>query len=666
MAQQQGWDLFSSKKPAQKQSQHSEDWAYLIVSGFLILLVAGWVTTSGEAWWTGTAVPWLDEWRPVLILVAALILLFAVLALVAFWKGRHHRRRQRHANERQEALPFKAQIKVSDNGQQATAVCATGVHPTDTVIKRAAESHGRALWGEPAAVDVHVNRSSGRTHLVFSAPKGEGGRDSLERDLEIVAKERLPAVTKLKVTARDRRGEPTRLHIDHAPAFRALTDDTVTEQLERALAEKLRWDEYAYRADWDPRDDTCDMYLWTDPLSTPTKALAYQEPKLIELDALPIGVKADGTPMTLNLLGGRHTLIAGRTGAGKSGLLQDVLRALAPAVHDGWVRLAGIDPKGGVELGFASDLFPDLSAGHILSRGAGRHVPKSLLDANGRVPNELQRHLWLLHWLGEQAMARAARMAQAGIRQHVPTREEPFWVIFIDEIAMLTAYLGTARDKEAANTGIGQIVTQGRALGFVLIGALQDPRKEVLKIRGLFPVKVGLRLDSKTETVMVLGDQAPTLGARCDRINPKLPGIGYVVEDGKREATRFRAAYPTDTDVKDTVKRFPAALTAIIESVDGVGPEQLSGDSPPVKVSTRKPRKAAARKRTAPGEVIGDEPATADEIEVGDWIVITEKKEQWEVQVQEVDGEDPIRLAGEGWERTYAPTYTTRRLILAE
>src|SRR5690606_6525670 len=80
-----------------------------------------------------------------------------------------------------------------------------------------------------------------------------------------------------------------------------------------------------------------------DRLAAPIPALPVAE--CVDLSALPVGVREDGTPWTVSLLGGNHTFIGGVTRAGKSSVVWSILRALAPAVRDGWVQLWAIDPK---------------------------------------------------------------------------------------------------------------------------------------------------------------------------------------------------------------------------------------------------------------------------------------------------------------------------------
>jgi S-DNA-T family DNA segregation ATPase FtsK/SpoIIIE len=85
---------------------------------------------------------------------------------------------------------------------------------------------------------------------------------------------------------------------------------------------------------------------------------------------------------------------------------------------------------------------------------------------------------------------------------------------------------------------------------------LQDPRREVMTLRNLFPDKVGLRLDGPAEIDMVLGDSAREQGAYCDRIPARLPGVGYVRIDGVREPTRVRAGHVKDEDIAAMVRDY--------------------------------------------------------------------------------------------------------------
>ena len=77
---------------------------------------------------------------------------------------------------------------------------------------------------------------------------------------------------------------------------------------------------------------------------------------------LDVGRREDGRRWSLRFMG-THVLVAGVTGAGKSGIVAAIVKALAPAIHDGRVRLIGIDPKGGMEYRMYAGLFYMLAYG---------------------------------------------------------------------------------------------------------------------------------------------------------------------------------------------------------------------------------------------------------------------------------------------------------------
>jgi S-DNA-T family DNA segregation ATPase FtsK/SpoIIIE len=103
---------------------------------------------------------------------------------------------------------------------------------------------------------------------------------------------------------------------------------------------------------------------------------------------------------------------------------------------------------------------------------------------------------------------------------------------------------------------LGLILSQGRAVGVVVIACVQDPSKEVLSLRQLFPVRVGLRLSEASQVGMVLGPGARERGALCDQISDRLPGVGYVAEDGQTELKRVRAFYVDDAAIAALSDRY--------------------------------------------------------------------------------------------------------------
>ena len=144
-------------------------------------------------------------------------------------------------------------------------------------------------------------------------------------------------------------------------------------------------------------------------------------------------------------------------------------------------------------------------------------------------------------------------LRQSGQRVLTPSVEMPLVVIVVDELAALTAYVGDRDLKRRAEAAIQLLLSQGRAPGVLVVAAVQDPGKDVVAFRDLFPTRIALRLLEDVQVDMVLGRSARQHGATCDSISPALPGVGYVVLDGVREPVRVRAAFVSDRDLAEMV-----------------------------------------------------------------------------------------------------------------
>ncbi|MDD7942569.1 FtsK/SpoIIIE domain-containing protein [Actinomycetospora lutea] len=249
-----------------------------------------------------------------------------------------------------------------------------------------------------------------------------------------------------------------------------------------------------------------------------------------------VGRREDGEPWWLRLMG-THVLIAGLTGAGKSGLVACIIRALAPAIRAGKVRLVGIDPKGGMEYRMVSELF------YMLAYGDDEHLVAALEFAADLMRQRAEA-------LGGNVRKLLARMFG----------DYPLYVILVDELLALTTYIANRDLKDRANAAVRRMLSQGRAPGVVVIGCVQDPRKEVLSFRDMFGYRVALRLDSDVETRMVLSDSAYDRGARCDAIPEACPGMGFVVDEdgGKRQPIKVRADWVSDAELAYLAAEYPA------------------------------------------------------------------------------------------------------------
>ncbi|WP_337832517.1 FtsK/SpoIIIE domain-containing protein [Pseudonocardia sp. TMWB2A] len=250
----------------------------------------------------------------------------------------------------------------------------------------------------------------------------------------------------------------------------------------------------------------------------------------IDLDRVLSGATEYGTPWQQSIRGS-HTLIGGATGAGKGSLMWTPLLSIAPAIRDGLVRVNGIDPKG-MELAYGRDVFHRYA---VTSKDA----------------------LALLDDLVEEMETR--KREHAGTTRLVPiTRDTPLEIVEFDEIGALLRYVGDRKTREAITERIALLTTQGRALGFTVRGYVQEPTKDTVPVRELFPRRICLRVASKSHVGMVLGDQAYDRGAWANRIGEFEAGVGYLFGEGVREPLRVRAAWVPDEAIK-ALERFVTA-----------------------------------------------------------------------------------------------------------
>ncbi|WP_031161698.1 hypothetical protein [Streptosporangium roseum] len=89
------------------------------------------------------------------------------------------------------------------------------------------------------------------------------------------------------------------------------------------------------------------------------------------------------------------------------------------------------------------------------------------------------------------------------------------------------------------------------------MAALQDPRKDVLSIRNLFPDKIALRLDASEQVGMVLGDGSRDRGALADLISPD-PDFGTGIACARMETLPNRLVPVPATSPRGMVVVFSA------------------------------------------------------------------------------------------------------------
>jgi S-DNA-T family DNA segregation ATPase FtsK/SpoIIIE len=266
------------------------------------------------------------------------------------------------------------------------------------------------------------------------------------------------------------------------------------------------------------------------------------------LQRVDIGNREGGGRFGLPLLDS-HVLIAGITNAGKGSWIWSPVLRLVPAYRAGVVRFWGFDPKR-IELAIGRPLFGDYYANDPLS-------VVQLLE------------------LAHAEMERTADRLAGYQRRFEPSSDYPLNVLVIDELGYLSALLPDRKLRERAEHLMQGILVLGRALGFSVIGTLQDPRKETVGFRDLFPTRVAMRL-SKPMVDLVLGAGMYEAGAKCDLIPQGEAGAGaaFVVDEGSTLPVCVRADWSSDEAIRaavaDAVRMLPPQGAASVRKLQAV------------------------------------------------------------------------------------------------
>ena len=143
---------------------------------------------------------------------------------------------------------------------------------------------------------------------------------------------------------------------------------------------------------------------------------------------------------------------------------------------------------------------------------------------------------------------RAKALAAEGLRKHAASPDSPHILAVVDELATLTAF-AERKVTQRIDRALGLLLTQGRACGITVLAAVQDPGKDVVGWRALFPTRLALRLDNPIHVDMILRDGARDQGARADHLSEFNSGVAFMRLDGTRAIRCVRPSYLTDADL---------------------------------------------------------------------------------------------------------------------
>lgn len=298
----------------------------------------------------------------------------------------------------------------------------------------------------------------------------------------------------------------------------ALTLDTNT--IGNLTDDHLRMLERAVGAGWgritsipDPENSARRQitFRWRDPLAHFPKLPAREPGEVDATQPVALGRDENGEVVAATFAG-RHVLIDGISGAGKSGLVLGVLDALCSAANG---RVSGIDLTGG----------PELEAVEVNLDGRYAIDPdhaERILDEHLA---EIDRRIDILRD-GVHQRSRGEHIDRAWTCTSTPGDEA--WFLVIDEFPTLAEH-----PKLLAK--VHRIMRVGRKARVTAIVVTQDPTKQAMGgtvvTKGAM-LRIGLAMPGD-HIRFVFGDGAAALGYRPDLLTPSDDVSGRVNDAGK-------------------------------------------------------------------------------------------------------------------------------------
>jgi hypothetical protein len=280
-------------------------------------------------------------------------------------------------------------------------------------------------------------------------------------------------------------------------------------------------------------------------------------------DPIRLGWDENGDPVLLKMLY-RHTLVAGASDWGKSGIINLIIKKLLRKKH---VELFGIDMKpGAMELGPWEPLMKRLARG-----------PEEARDLLQAIRVECDRRGALLEGLSKRSMAAGGEP----VRKWIPGVHGPAWFVITDELAELIRQDEELRKEEAAAakgdpdaapaeqavaTTYQSLLAIARGFGIQFISATQQPSAKVFggdtDARGNYTNRISTRVGEAGHTQFIFGT-----GWKAAGFNPhelKRPGDFYIgsPEMPLTDPPKCRAEYTSDFDIAADVSHLHGSFRA--------------------------------------------------------------------------------------------------------
>ncbi|MCX4750923.1 hypothetical protein OG455_41315 [Kitasatospora sp. NBC_01287] len=267
-------------------------------------------------------------------------------------------------------------------------------------------------------------------------------------------------------------------------------------------------------------------------------------------DPIRIGWDETGEPVYLTMLY-RHTLVAGASDFGKSGLVNLIIKKLLRKQH---AELFGIDMKPGA---------PELGPWEPTLRRLAR-TPEEARDLLQFIRAECDRRGAFLADLSASSMA----SGRGPVRKWIPGVHGPAWWIVTDELAELIRQDEELRKLEAEirkvsedpepaepkiSTTYESLLAMARFLGIQFISATQQPSAKVFggntDARGNYANRISTRVGEAGHTQFIFGSGCTGKGWKPEELTR--PGEFYLgaPEMPLVDPPQCRAEYVTDADI---------------------------------------------------------------------------------------------------------------------
>ncbi|WP_137652754.1 ATP-binding protein [Bifidobacterium moukalabense] len=214
-----------------------------------------------------------------------------------------------------------------------------------------------------------------------------------------------------------------------------------------------------------------------------------------------------------------HLAIIGESNSGKGSVIANVIRQEVETGGEIWF----IDLKSGME--------------------AANYTP--VLDRRAYTLDEAKE---LLSDFNADVDARAERWR--GRVRTVDDQHERHRLLVIDEAADLIRSGSDKKISDACVEYVRSALSRSRALNCTVIVSTQNPRVSTsLPYRSLLLTTLALRLNSKSEAMMALGEDALQRGARPWQISYNRPGDGYLWDSESNTVKYIHVPFMTDEDI---------------------------------------------------------------------------------------------------------------------